>query len=46
MYGVFDSYEEAKEAQNNLAKALQKNGPRVERITIKQNLYKKYNEKE
>jgi adhesin transport system outer membrane protein len=46
MYGVFDTYEEAKEAKHNLSQELQKSGPRVERITIKQNLYKKYNEKE
>lgn len=46
MYGVFDNYEEAKEAKSNLNQELQKSGPRIERITIKQNLYKKYNEKE
>jgi hypothetical protein len=46
MYGIFDTYEEAKKAKHNLRQELQKSGPRVERITIKQNLYKKYNEKE
>jgi adhesin transport system outer membrane protein len=46
MYGIFDTYEEAKEAKHNLSQELQKSGPRVEKITIKQNLYKKYNEKE
>jgi outer membrane protein, adhesin transport system len=43
MYGIFDTYEEAKEAVKNLPKKLQENKPRVEPIHIKQALYEKYN---
>jgi outer membrane protein, adhesin transport system len=45
MYGIFDSYKEAKIALEGLDKKLLQNHPRVESIHIKQNLYKKYHEK-
>ncbi len=47
MCGIFNSYNEAKEFIKNLSEKVQKeNQPRIEPISIKQNLYKKYNEKE
>jgi adhesin transport system outer membrane protein len=44
MYGVFETYEQATEAIKGLSQAVQANNPRVEKIEIKQALYKKYNE--
>lgn len=46
MYGIFDSYAQAKEAIGKLSQEIQNNNPKIEPIHIKQNLYKKYNEKE
>jgi adhesin transport system outer membrane protein len=46
MYGVFDTYQEAKEAIQLLSKEIRNNNPRIEPIHIKQNLFKKYNENE
>lgn len=45
MYGIFNSYDEAKEALENLSIKLKATKPRIEKIYIKQNLYKKYNDK-
>ena len=45
MYGVFNNLDEAKNALEKLDIKLKKNQPRVEEIYIKQNLYKKYNQK-
>lgn len=45
MYGIFNNYDEAKEALENLSIKLKATKPRVEKIYIKQNLYKKYNDK-
>jgi adhesin transport system outer membrane protein len=45
MYGVFDSKKEAIEALNLLPSSLKRNSPRVEKISIKQKLYKKYHPK-
>lgn len=42
MYGIFDSYAQGQEVLSQLKKGLVENSPWVERITIKQNLYKKY----
>jgi septal ring-binding cell division protein DamX len=46
MYGVFDTYQEAKEAIQLLSKEIRNNNPRIEPIHIKQDLFKKYNENE
>jgi adhesin transport system outer membrane protein len=43
MFGVFDTYEEAQKAISTLSDEVQKNAPRIEKIEIKQALYKKYN---
>lgn len=43
MYGIYDTYDDAKIALDNLDKKLLSNNPRIENITIKQNLYHKYN---
>jgi len=45
MYGVFNNLDEAKNALEKLDIQLKKNQPRIEEIYIKQNLYKKYNQK-
>merc|ERR1711879_1138503 len=42
MYGVFNTKEEALKALDSLPKDLKRKRPRVEKISIKQNLYKKY----
>ena len=46
MYGVFDSKEEALKALGELSTELKRNQPRVERVVIKQKLFKKYHPKE
>ena len=46
MYGVFGSYDEAKVAISKLSEAIRENNPKIEPIHVKQDLYKKYNEKE
>lgn len=43
MLGIFETKEEAQKAINNLSSILKKNKPRIEKIEIKQKLYKKYN---
>lgn len=43
MGGIYKSYDEAQEALSNLPEQLLKNNPRIEQISIKQQLYKKYN---
>ncbi|MGB5867524.1 MAG: TolC family protein [Arcobacteraceae bacterium] len=43
MSGVFESEQQALEAISKLPSRLKRNKPRVERISIKQNLYYKYN---
>lgn len=42
MYGLFESKAEAKIAISKLSKELRRNQPRVEKVTIKQRLHKKY----
>lgn len=45
MYGIFNSDIEAKDTLTKMDIKLKRNQPRVEEIYIKQNLYKKYNQK-
>jgi len=45
MYGIFNSDIDAKDALSKMDIKLKRNHPRVEEIYIKQNLYKKYNQK-
>merc|ERR1711879_952351 len=42
MYGVFNTKEEALKALDSLPRDLKRKRPRVEKISIKQNLYEKY----
>lgn len=42
MYGIFDSKKEAKKALKALSKVLKKNQPRIEKVAVKQKLYRKY----
>lgn len=42
MYGIYDTKEKAQEAINTLPQELKLNNPRTEKISIKQDLYKKY----
>ena len=46
MMGVFDTKEEAKKALENLSTKLKRSKPRIESISIKQDLYSKYHKNE
>lgn len=45
MYGVFDTYSDAQKALKNLHSDLKSNKPLIEIISLKQDLYHKYNSK-